>query len=98
MSDEQQAGQRGPNYNWEIESRHWEQECYNLRDMMVKVDGQNERLYWQLEQVAKALKFARMTLEHALALDYLGEGSTKVWQKTPFKRPIKHSKVKNKTL
>lgn len=48
-----QAAERGPNYNWEIEARSLRKELDHIRQVLGRSGSENERLHFALEQVLK---------------------------------------------
>lgn len=42
--------QRGPNYNWEHEVKHYQKECDDLRELLRSVEQSSDKLVWGLRR------------------------------------------------
>lgn len=52
-----QPVQRGPNYNWEHEAKHYQDECDQLRDLLQKVERSGDVLFEENYKLKSALEF-----------------------------------------
>jgi len=66
--------ERGPNYSWEIEVRHLQDEVKRLRTLLHKVDSQGERDAWERDRYKKALEEMVQMSEEGFPSNYFCAG------------------------
>lgn len=55
--NENDAVQRGPNYNWEHEAKHYRDECDSLRELIQKSERSGDKLFEENYKLRAALQF-----------------------------------------
>lgn len=66
------AMERGPNYNWEHEAKHYRDECESLRQLLRKTEKVGDKLF--SEKYALSRRLAALEKVAVIARKLLDEG------------------------